>query len=228
MSLNNFVRTQNYRLTISQLNSANSRISELESQVQGLQQLEDKAEGFELLAEKDGLKNTVKTLKVYVEIGATAEVSPVFDNKSTTKAIKLSGISFKEGSEADKFVPVVKFEDTQTVSTAAGVELCQLREVEFDEVSVVPASSDSWECGDLVKCENIKVPETSAVGVSELAVDSPFVKQDNLDAPLGLLSTNSAVFTVSCVEGDSKFYVLVEAPADTFVASPIPAKKSEA
>lgn len=230
-SINNSIRTRNYKLTVAQLESAQSRISDLEGEVSGLQANAEKATGFDLLAEKDGIKNTFAVLDFYSEISKNETVA--FDNKADNKVLNVTSIVVKQGKTTGKVIPVLKLAKPECIYNGSGVELCKFEDVEFGEIELnaVTTSGSEWSCGDLTLCQNVAEPSSPVNGTNQFTIDNPYAKLagkgDEIKA-FGDLSVDSAKFTVSCVSSGSgastKYYVKVSCAASTLVANPIPAK----
>ena len=226
MSINNQIRTRNYKLTLAQLESSKARINELEAEVQQLQQDGEKAEAYELLADAVGLKNTLNKLVFFKEI--TEEVDPYFDTKTNSKLLNVKSISATKNETNNKIKIKVEMDADVPVYNASGLLIDTIQaSQEFDEIEIIPAS-EPWTCGDITKCNNIEIAGGENDVVNGLKIVSPYVKLENLNELFGPLTTNSTVFTITCktVSGDpSTYYLVLEATADVIEAKPVPAQQ---
>ena len=152
-SINNLVRTQNYRRLAAQLEARNSRINELERQLATSEQTSvsaaEKATAFNILAESLGIINKVHELNAFSDpLGQDAEpFDAFFDNKLHQKVLKVKSISCApvEGEE-NKLSITAELAAEEKIFNANGKQLCTFKTLNLGTATL---GEGEYKYGDL-------------------------------------------------------------------------------
>ena len=156
MSINNLVRTHNYKLTMAQLDAAKARINELESEVQKSAGAEEKASAFDLLAKKY-LTTEVETLKAPVEISDSLDKPDniVFDIENELKKVNAVVKSVELEPADDKYNVIVKLSKVQNIfNLETKKKIGSFDTLTIKDVEITPANEDEEDpnaVGDVTK-----------------------------------------------------------------------------
>ena len=152
-SINNLVRTQNYRRLAAQLETRNSRIAELERELATSKKTSDisaeKASAFDILADSLELVNKVHELNAFSDpIGQDVEPPEVFfDNKMHQKVLKVSEISLAPvDGEDNKFSISAELAAEEKIFDASGKQICTFKSL---KLGVATLGEGAYKYGDL-------------------------------------------------------------------------------
>lgn len=226
-SLNNVVRTQNYKRLAAELESKRSRVSELEQQNASLQkELEanaGKTEAFEILAEAVKLQTQIINLSILSEPFESELPGTLhFDNKMDTKVLKLKSITITNG---DNYELNGELETEEKIYDETGKEVCSIKS--FKLGSGTKPSEESETYGDVIKYAG-EFSTTYYESATLRTESGVCIKQPDSNPSFGELISNEAQFTVRSLNNGSTWFVQLSVSDDAFTFEPVPAKVEEA
>ena len=159
-SINNLIRTQNYRRLAAQLEAKSSRISELERQLTASKQISttsaEKAAAYDVLADSLGLINKVHELNAFSE-PMEQEPAPgdaFFDNKMHQKVLQVKSIDMTPvDGEENKFAVTAELETEEKIFDKDGKQLCTFKSL---KLGVATIEGGTYKYGDLKEVTTFK------------------------------------------------------------------------
>lgn len=237
-SLNNVVRTQNYKRLAAELESKRSRVSELEQKVAATEQEATenatKAEAFDVVADAIGLKNIVHKLIIYTELETPLAqgLSVMFDNKMTSKLLKIKSFTITE--EGDKYRISGELANEEKIFDNTGKEVCAISTFELGtSTNEVGGLATSY--GDVSMYSGTLTIKDIIDGSSNLlSIDNGADTDESFclkvpDLSLGEVPETEIQATVDVVTHPDTHpqYVVITFAQDCLTLIPIPAPKAE-
>lgn len=192
--INNIVRTQNYKRTYNELESAKTRISELEAEVKALKSgkeaTEAAAAAFEIVADAIKLQNDVSDVLSYFPVGDSFETDPgvqdlYFDNGFNKKLLKIKSVVCEPVDGKIQFT--VNLDKAEDLCDKNGKVLKTVQALQCGTLNAfTPADK---EFGDVAECTSFKATIENPVGSGTkdtfgVSTDNKcYVKGDLVESP---------------------------------------------
>ena len=153
-SLNNLVRTQNYRRLAAQLETKTSQLMELERELANAKTAStaatEKATAYNILADSLGIVNKIHQMNALSEpIEQDAKPEQVlFDNKMQQKVLQIKSVTLTPNvNDETKFSVSAELANEEKIFDGEGKELCTFKTLNLGVVTI--SGSEEYKYGDL-------------------------------------------------------------------------------
>ena len=144
MSINNLVRTQNYKRLASELESKRAQVSELQQKLSASKSSAEsattKAAAFDIIAESVGLINKIHDFEALSEPMDTLPESVFFDNEMNKKILNVKSLTITPLDEENMYALTATLESEEKIYDGAGKLLCTFHEIELGTGRIDPAN----------------------------------------------------------------------------------------
>ena len=143
MSINNLVRTQNYKRTVAELESKRAQVSELQQKLAAskteAESASTKAAAFDVIAESVGLINKIHEFEALSEPMDELPASVFFDNEMNKKILNVKSLTLTPLDEENKYALTATLETEEKIYDSVGKLLCTFKEIKLGTGTIDPA-----------------------------------------------------------------------------------------
>ena len=155
MSINNLVRTQNYKRTVAELESKRAQVSELQQKLAEskttAESASTKAAAFDVMAESVGLINMVHQIEALSEPMDECPSSVFFDNGMNKKILYVKSLTLTPLDEENKYAAAATLETEEKIYDGAGKVLCTFNEIKLGTATLDPEHLEDNKYGDVTE-----------------------------------------------------------------------------
>ena len=159
MSINNLVRTQNYKRIVAELESKRAQVSELQQKLVSSKteasSASTKAAAFDVIAETVGLINRIHDFEALSEPMDVLPSSVFFDNDMNKKILNVKSLTLTPLDEENKFALMATLETEEKIYDGTGKLLCTFNEIKLGTGTIDP-SSGTEKYGDVKEYSTMK------------------------------------------------------------------------
>lgn len=143
MSINNLVRTQNYKRIVAELESKRAQVSELQQKLTAskseVESTTTKAAAFDIIAESVGLINKIHEFEALSEPMNELPESVFFDNEMNKKILNVKSLTLTPLDEENKYALTATLENEEKIYDGTGKLLCSFNEINLGVGTIDPA-----------------------------------------------------------------------------------------
>lgn len=144
MSINNLVRTQNYKRIAAELESKRSQVSELQQKLASskseAESASSKAAAFDVIADSVGLINKIHNFEALSEPMTESPASVFFDNEMNKKILNVKSLTLTPLDEENKYALSATLETEEKIYDGTGKLLCTFNEIKLGTGTINPSS----------------------------------------------------------------------------------------